>query len=129
MRAESMAFVSLLQSGKAKTQSAYGINQIDGRTRQGRAVRGLVDALAAQLGNGAPLSPMQATAIERAATLSVLASEARRSALFDPALIDQAVRVENLAGRALKALGISSAARKPQGGLADYLRQKERAAS
>jgi hypothetical protein len=86
---------------------------IDGRTRSGRRARELARQFEAALGDN--LTDGQRLAVARAATLTAIAEDRRTRALAgEPVLLDDLVRVENLASRAVKALGLPpSAAGKP----------------
>jgi hypothetical protein len=101
----------------------------DGRTPDGRRIRDLFRSYLAALGN--PSDPATQAAVLAAAELIVAAEAARARLLADGsgADIDQVVRLENLAGRALKRLAIKPGAGPKPPSLAEHLanRAAERA--
>jgi hypothetical protein len=80
----------------------------DGRTPQGRRIRDLYRAWQAAMGRPADAT-VQAT-ILAAAELMVAAESARAALLAGTGDVDQVVRLENLAGRAVRKLGIKAPA-------------------
>jgi hypothetical protein len=89
---------------------------IDGRSPLGRRVRDLAEFYAVKLGGWRVITDMQAAAIRRAAELAALAEQARTEALQNATVNpDQLIRLENLARRAERVLGLNlvGAAPKP----------------
>ena len=91
---------------RRRRQARYRLHtDIDGRTRSGRRARELARQFERALGND--LTDGQRLAIARAATLTAIAEDRRTRALAgEPVLLDDLVRIENLASRAVKALGL-----------------------
>src|SRR5262249_20798707 len=83
---------------------------IDARTAVGRRLKDLADAYAEALGGWPKLNDTQAAAVRRAAEMVALAEQARAEALRNGGIgvneADQLIRLENLAARAVKALGL-----------------------
>jgi hypothetical protein len=74
------------------------------------------------LGGEAVVSAATMLDVRRAADAVSLAEEYRARALRgEPVVLDDLVRLENAASRAVKALGIKRTARDPTPNLADYL--------
>lgn len=94
-------------------------------TAAGRRLADLIRGFMAEMGN--PRSPVaQADAI-RAAELTVAAEDARAKLLAGDGDANAVVRIENLAARAVRKLGLVERQRdaaKPKLSLADYAREK-----
>jgi hypothetical protein len=94
-------------------------------TAAGRRLADLIRGFLAEMGN--PRSPVaQADAI-RAAELTVAAEDARAKLLAGDGDANAVVRIENLATRAVRKLGIDDRQRdaaKPKQSLSDYAREK-----
>jgi hypothetical protein len=93
-------------------------------TARGRRLADLIRGFLAEMGN--PRSPVaQADAI-RAAELTVAAEDARAKLLAGDGDANAVVRIENLAGRAVRKLGLGERQNdtKPTPSVADYVRQK-----
>jgi hypothetical protein len=107
------------------------IESLDGRTIAARRARELARGFQAEFGGTA--SPTQRFAIERAAALVALAEDAkaRRLAGDVSVSLEDVVRTDNAAARAVKALGIKSGAPPKAPTLAEHLarRAAERAAA
>jgi hypothetical protein len=85
------------------------IRGVDGRSAAGRRRRDLVDALITSLGGIAQVSPLRLAQVRRAAELQALAEEARAKAFTASAgasELETVIRLENLANRAQRALGL-----------------------
>jgi hypothetical protein len=78
----------------------------DGRTPQGKRIRDLFRAFQAAAGNGS--DPATVASILAAAELTVAAEAARAALLAGGGDIEQVVRLENLAARAVRRLGIKA---------------------
>jgi hypothetical protein len=98
----------------------------DGRTPQGRRIRDLYRAWHAAMGQ--PTDPVVQAAILGAAELTVAAETARAALLGGTGDIDAVVRLENLAGRAVRKLNIRPSAT-PSPSLRDYVASRAGAAS
>jgi len=85
-----------------------GVRHLDGRTRAAARARKLVATFEAELANGGILTAQTRIAAERAATLVVLAEDARARRLAGDTKIslEDVVRMDNVAARAIKALGL-----------------------
>jgi hypothetical protein len=90
-----------------KTGAVAGL---DGRRRAAKRLRSIAAEMEAQF--AAPLTDAQRAAIKRASEL-VLAAELARGSLVrgEPVAIAEVVKLENLAARALRALGIGQRVR------------------
>jgi hypothetical protein len=97
------------------------LDHLDYRTCASRRARELVEAFRAELGGA--VSVTQRLAIERASALMALAEDtkARRLAGADDVSLEDLVRIDNAAARAVKALGIGKAAGAKPPSLADYI--------
>jgi hypothetical protein len=94
----------------------------DGRTPQGRRIRDLFRAYSNAMGT--PSDPATQAAILAAAELVVAAECARAKVLADGGDVEQLIRLENLAARATRRLGVKpNSTSKPQT-LAEHLAQK-----
>jgi hypothetical protein len=93
---------------------------LDGRTTAAKRARGLAEAFKAELGGTITASVRMA--IERAAQLVALSEDARvRRLAGDPNItLDDLVRIDNAAVRAVRALGIKPRA-EPKRGLREYV--------
>jgi len=101
-----------------------GVRHLDGRTRAAARARKLVAVFEAELGG--TLSAATRIAIERAATLVVLAEDARARRLAGDLKIslEDLVRMDRVAAAAIKALGLGHR-REPSGPtLGEYLREQ-----
>jgi hypothetical protein len=87
--------------------------RVDGRTPRGRRIRDLFRAYSTAM--GAPSDPGTQAAILAAAELVVAAECARAKVLADGDDVEQLIRLENLAARATRRLGVkpTSEARPP----------------
>lgn len=99
---------------------------VDGRSAAGRRMRDLMAIYAESLGGAEQLSDHQVTAVRRAAELVVIAETARAAVLEGKSTdLDGLVRAENMAGRAVRQLGIRPVAAKPKGPtLAEHLARR-----
>lgn len=97
---------------------------IDGRSAAARRSRDLAASFERELGAGA--MPSERLAINRAAGLAVLADTLRQRRLAGDVtvLLDDLVRVERLADRAVRALGLGKIAKPTAPSLAEYLAAK-----
>src|SRR5271163_288592 len=86
---------------------------LDGRSRPARRASALARGFAAALGD--TISPEQRVAVERAAQLVAVAEAAREGRLRgDPGIsLDDVVRTDGAAARAVRALGLPAARAKP----------------
>jgi hypothetical protein len=102
-------------------QRLLTLDAMDGRTIAARRARELARGFEAELGGS--LSVSQRAAIERAATLIAVAEDARARRLAgDQAVtLDDVVRVDGAAARAVKALGIKPGAAPKPPTLVEYL--------
>jgi hypothetical protein len=100
------------------------LDSLDGRTIAARRARELAAAFEAELGD--TLSAGQRIAIERAAALVAIAEDAkaRRLAGDRGVTLDDIVRVDGAAARAVKALGIKPGAGPKPPILAEHLAQR-----
>jgi hypothetical protein len=98
---------------------------LDGRTRLQRRIRALRDSYLVAIGEMA--SPELRERCERAAQLVAIAEDARRKALAGGFSLDGLVRIENIADRAVRALGLDRrrepASRRP--GINEYLAARQ----
>jgi hypothetical protein len=90
-----------------------------GNSRQGRRLRDLYAAYMVALGH--PAGPTTHAAVLAACELLVAAENARAALLAGNGDVDQVVRLENLAARAVRRLGI-----KPGGNQAPYIPLRDR---
>ncbi len=91
-----------------------------GNSRQGRRLRDLYAAYMVALGH--PAGPTTHAAVLAACELLVAAENARAALLAGDGDVDQVVRLENLAARAVRRLGLRPTnAKPPAPTLADYL--------
>jgi hypothetical protein len=99
-----------------------GLRDLDGRTAATKRARAFAAALAEELG-GSSLTASQSAAVERAACLVALAEDTRSRRLAGDQTIslDDLVRVDAAADRALRRLGIKPGAPKPHVPLRDVL--------
>lgn len=120
--AQSSAAVRLKKGKSAATNNPRRM-AISGRTVVGRRVRDLAENFADQLGGWAGMSGMLAANVRKAAELTALAEQARAQALRDPlglvrlegaaahaVPVEDIVKIENAARRAVVDLGIKPAA-------------------
>jgi hypothetical protein len=100
------------------------VESLDGRTVAARRARKLADGFQNELGGTSTAT--QRLAIERAAVLVALAEDAKaRRLVGDPTVsLDDVVRIDNAAARAVRALGIKAAGAPNPPTLADHLRQR-----
>jgi len=98
-----------------------GLNDLDGRTSAARRAHALAAALTEELGGNPTTS--QGAAIERAATLVALAEDvrSRRLAGDQSISLEDLVRVDAAADRAVRRLGIKPRTGPPQLSLRDQL--------
>ena len=100
-------------------------SRIDGRTTPARRAKALVAKFVAELGGPSMVGAVQMLKIERAAQLTVAAECLRAAALrgeeVDPLGL---VRIENLAGRALRDLQARTKCEPAGPSLADYIAQR-----
>jgi hypothetical protein len=98
------------------------LSALDGRTVAARRARELARGFEAELGGTATAS--RRFAIERAAALVALAEDAkaRRLAGDQSVTLEDIVRIDNSAARAVRALGIKPNAQPRQQSLAEYLK-------
>jgi hypothetical protein len=98
---------------------------IDGRSAAARRSRDLAAQFEHELGEDNP-TPSRRMAIKRAASLAVLADSlrSRRLAGDQNVLLDDLVRVERLADRAVRGLGIDRKREPPAPTLKDYVAAK-----
>jgi len=98
---------------------------LDGRTVAARRSRELAATFAAELDPSGNLTPTQRLAVERAATLTAVSEDAqtRRLAGDHSVSLEDLVRIDNAARRAVRDLNIRPGARSDEPNLADYLRQ------
>ena len=98
----------------------------NGRTPQGRRIRDLFRAYSAAMGS--PSDPATQAAILAAAELMVAAERARAEFLADGGDIEQLIRLENLAARATRRLGVKPTCEVTPLTIAEHLarRAKER---
>jgi hypothetical protein len=98
------------------------IESLDGRTIAARRARELAQGFQAEL--GVALTATQRLAVERAAVLVALAEDtkARRLAGDIGISLDDVVRVDNAAARAVKALGIKPGAAPKPPSIHEYVR-------
>jgi hypothetical protein len=90
-----------------------------GNSRQGRRLRDLYAAFTAQLGH--PVDPTTAAAVLAACELLVAAENARAALLAGRGDVDQVVRLENLAARAVRRLGLRPGGKAPHVPLRDRM--------
>jgi hypothetical protein len=113
MHTESSAFAPRPANSRSRVTNRPQKMAIDGRTELGRRVRDLAESFAQQLGGWPVLTDMQAAGVRRAAELGALAEQSRRDALrggsVDPIALS---RIEGVADRAVRRLGLPSAAGK-----------------
>jgi hypothetical protein len=93
----------------------------------GKRLRDLMELYAEALGGWSKLSDITAANVRKAAELTALAERARHEALRNGVGIDQwdqLIRLENLAARSVKALGLDQRRREQTGPtLEEYVRQ------
>jgi hypothetical protein len=94
----------------------------DGRTPQGRRIRDLFRAYSNSMGT--PSDPGTQAAILAAAELVVAAECARAKVLGDGGDVEQLIRLENLAARATRRLGVKPNSTSKPPTLAEHLAQK-----
>ena len=109
-----------------ETNIPHAIAGLDGRSAAGRRLRDLIEVLEASVGGDADAETM--IMIQRAAG-RLMAAEQIRSRILrdDPVDISELTKLENLADRAVRALGIKPS-RKSVPDLSEYLDGKPRAA-
>ena len=112
----SPASASLARGKGARTM----VVKLDRRTREARRVHELRSLYIDALGGERAITPIMLEAVERCAYLVTGAEMARQRYLRSGESINDLVRSENLAGRALAKLGLSTESRKPS--IAKYLR-------
>jgi hypothetical protein len=94
----------------------------DGRTPQGRRLRDLFRSFQVAAGN--PSDPASVASILAAAELTVAAEEARAALLAGSGDIEQVVRLENLAARAVRRLGVKPGVAPKAPTLAEHLARR-----
>ena len=94
----------------------------DGRTPQGRRIRDLYRAYSHAMGK--PSDPGTQAAILAAAELVVAAECARAKVLGDGGDVEQLIRLENLAARATRRLGVKPNCESKPLSLAEHLARK-----
>ena len=95
--------------------------RLDGRTRQARRLRELINWLIEETGGTASASPAQLERIHRTAQLVLLAEQSRERALRSDGDLESVVRIENLAARTLRSLRVTVPKRSSKPSLAEYL--------
>ncbi len=109
MAAMEIATGSRTNTAPTKVRSRTERARYNGRSREGRAVSRLADELKAAL--GAPVDRVTLRAVQRAAELSFIASELRARRLRGEAVdVEEIVKAENAADRAVRRLGIKQRA-------------------
>jgi hypothetical protein len=93
------------------------MKRFDGRSVEGRRLRDLYRSLMTRLGN--PPDPATAALVLSAAELTVAAEKVRADLLAGSGDLDAVVRIENLAARALRRLGLGKPMPPPRLPLAD----------
>jgi hypothetical protein len=113
-----------LEARRAPKTRLIGVRHLDGRTRAAARARKLAADFEAQIGG--TITTAMRIAIERAATLVVVAedSRARRLSGDSTVLLDDLVRIDRLAAQAVRNLGINVEKKPQRQTLADYLRAK-----
>jgi hypothetical protein len=96
----------------------------DGRTPQGRRIRDLFRAYSTAM--GAPSDPGTQAAILAAAELVVAAECARAKLLADGGDVEQLIRLENLAARATRRLGLKPESQSRPPSLTEHLARRAR---
>jgi hypothetical protein len=94
----------------------------DGRTPQGRRIRDLFRAFSS--GMGSPSDPATQAAILAAAELVVAAERARAKVLDDGGDVEQLIRLENLAARATRRLGMKPNCQQRPPSLSEHLARR-----
>jgi hypothetical protein len=109
-------------AGKVRLRT---LKAMDGRTIGARRARELAKGFAAELGG--TIAATQRLAIERAAQLVALSENARvrRLAGDQTVTLEDVVRVDNAAGRAVRALGIKPGAGPKRQTLAEYVAARQ----
>lgn len=107
---------------------------VDGRTPTAKRRKDLISDLVGALGGPERVTPVQMSAVVRAAELAVLAAETRARALSGDTTVDMValVRLEGASARAIKALHLPAHGDGPKSpSLSDYVARKaaEKAAS
>jgi hypothetical protein len=102
---------------KRRSSKARLFGHIDGRTRAGKRARAIAAELEASFGDG--ITKGQRRSVESAAVLSVIAEDlAMRRLAGQPVSLDELLRAQGVAARAIRALGLRvEPAPKPSGGL------------
>jgi hypothetical protein len=96
----------------------------DGRTPQGRRIRDLFRAYSNAMGT--PSDPGTQAAILAAAELAVAAECARAKVLTDGGDVEQLIRLENLAARATRRLGLKPESQSRPPNLTEHLARRAR---
>jgi hypothetical protein len=93
-------------------------------TAEGRRLADMIRGFLAEMGN--PRSPVDQADAIRAAELTVASENARAKLLKGDGDANEVVRLENLAGRAVRKLGLAQRQNdsKPKQSVADYKREK-----
>jgi hypothetical protein len=109
---------------RGRKHRLFTVSALDGRTVAARRAKELAAGFAAELGS--TITATQRFAIERAAALVALSEDAKARRLSgDPTIsLEDLIRVDNAAGRAVKALGIKPGAgphKEPGAALDEYL--------
>jgi hypothetical protein len=98
---------------------------LDGRTFAARRISELAQTYTAALGGTDAVDAMQREMVLKAAQLTVAAEEMRRRSLKGEAVdVASLVKLENLAGRAVKALNLNGKRKPPVQDLQSYLASK-----
>ena len=100
--------------------------KIDGRTSAGRRRRDLIAGFVAALGGAGAVTAIQQAAVVRVAELMAAAETLRRRALAGET-VDMAalIKLENVAARSVRELGITETERDPTPNLRVYLAKRE----
>jgi hypothetical protein len=98
---------------------------LDGRTRAAKRAAELTLAFEAELGGADKLSSHQRVAVQRAAQLVAIAEVAATAQLAGEGDLDQVIRAQNAARRAVNDLGIKINATKPGRTLAELAAQRK----
>jgi hypothetical protein len=109
------------QRSRRTNNPLYGLNL---KTSRGRRIADLVRAYLKAVGN--PVDVGRQTQVIAAAELQALAEDARAAALREPAIADleQLVRLQGLADRALRRLGIKAETARQQPSLQEHLARR-----
>jgi hypothetical protein len=128
MRTDSTATTDRPSNVRARlTNNPRKLAGVDGRTTRGRRRRDLIESYVGALGGWRAVTDAQLSDIRRAAELTAIAEQARAAALQDGAVtidLGGLIKIEGAADRAVRRLGIKSAAPKQQT-LEEYLASRQ----